>query len=486
MKTNLSLKIALIALISGAPALVTGCTTVGPDYQTPEVSTPDEFRAPMTASEASSFADLPWWQVYSDESLQGLIREGVANNHDVQIAATRIEQARALVGIVNSQSKPQVNYGARAGIENSFVPTVSGGAGTADYSSIGVGLDAVWEIDMWGRIKRATEAAEANLMATEEMRSGVLLTLVGDIAGGYFRLLELDRELAIARESSRVYKKTLDLFSARYEAGRDNRLPVQRAQAAYDSSLARIEDVKRAIGQQENALSILVGDYPRDIPRGRALDQQAVPAMGVGSTTAMLQRRPDIREAEQTMRKANAEVGVALANQFPRIGLGALVGGLGINMSGDTDSFTVGGIALSVTGPIFTGGRLQAVYDSRQAFWDETIVQYRKTVVTAFRETSDALVAQQTLGRRIEALEHQVAALRDSSRLALLRYDAGRASYFEVLEAQQQLFPAEDALAQAQRDRLLTMVSLYKALGGGWQSDEPQAVAQAGDDPATP
>jgi multidrug efflux system outer membrane protein len=213
-----------------------------------------------------------------------------------------------------------------------------------------------------------------------------------------------------------------------------------------------------------------LGGYPRTIVRGRGLLEQVSPETPLCSTTDLLQRRPDIRAAEQTMIRANAEVGVAMANFFPRIGIGALLGGIGVGISDDFDGFTVGRLALSVTGPIFTGGRLQAIYHERQAFWNETVVQYRKTIVIAFQETSDALVAQQTLVARRAALENQVTALRRSSDLALTRYDAGRASYFEVLEAQQQLFPAEDELAQTQRDQLLAVVGLYRALGGGWKT----------------
>ncbi len=289
------------------------------------------------------------------------------------------------------------------------------------------------------------------------------------MAAGYFRLLELDRELAIANESTRVFKGTLDLFTARFEAGRDSKLPVQRAQANYDESRARAADLKRQIAQQENALSILLGSYPKSIPSGRGLAEQTMPATPLGATTDLLQRRPDILAAEQNMITANAEIGVAVANFFPRIGLSAFVGAEGITFAGTSSAFGLWSAGLAASGPIFTGGRLKAEYQGRQAFWDETVAQYRKTVLTAFQETSDALVAQQNLVERRAALEAQVADLKSSVDLALSRYDGGRASYFEVLEAQQQLFPAQDALAQTQRDQLVAVVNLYKALGGGWK-----------------
>jgi len=292
---------------------------------------------------------------------------------------------------------------------------------------------------------------------------------VSDVAADYFVLVGLDRQLAIAQESVSTYKQTLDLFTLRFEAGKDTKLAVVRAQAAYESGNANIASLRRAISQQENALSVLAGDYPRDIERGTALVEQFMPPTPVGLTTAVLERRPDIHAAEEVMIGANAEVGVAVANFFPKIGLTALFGGQAPN-TGDifNSNFSVWNIGAGVTGPIFQGGRLRATYRARQAFWDETIAQYKKTVLTAFQETSDALSAQQTLADQRVAQQGQVKALRDSVDLALSRYSGGRASYFEVLDAEQLLFPAEDALAQTQRDQLVAVVSLYKALGGGW------------------
>jgi multidrug efflux system outer membrane protein len=296
-----------------------------------------------------------------------------------------------------------------------------------------------------------------------------MLTLVSDVATGYFRLVELDRELAIAQESSRTYRQTLDLFSQRFEFGRDSKLPVERAQAAYDSSIANIAALRRASIQQENAISILVGAYPRETARGVVLTDQAMPNAPVGLTTDLLQRRPDVMQAEQTMIGANAEIGIAVANFFPRIGLTALYGGQSPNIGDVFDSsFSIWNIAGGFAGPLFQGGRLIESYHAQEAFWNATIAQYKQTVLIAFQEVSDALIAQETLVDQRAALTHQVAALREAVNLALLRYTAGRASYFEVLEAEQLLFPTEDALAQTQRDQLVAVVNLYKALGGGW------------------
>jgi len=298
---------------------------------------------------------------------------------------------------------------------------------------------------------------------------------VSDVAGGYFSLLELDRELGIAQESSVTYKKTLDLFNQRFQFGRDSKLPVARAQAAYDSSIADIAGLKRAIVQQENALSVLLGGYPEEIERGTKLTDQSVPSTPLGLTTDIMQRRPDILQAEQNMIGANSQVGVAVANFFPRIGLSALYGAQSQSMNHILDeSFSIWNIAANLAGPIFQGGQILETYYAQQALWEGTIAQYKQTVLVAFREVSDALIAQTTLVDQRAALEGQVAALRDAVDLSLLRYNAGRASYFEVLEAEQLLFPAEDALAQTQRDQILVVVNLYKALGGGWKLNETQ------------
>jgi multidrug efflux system outer membrane protein len=465
------------------PALLLSACMTAPAYKKPDTALPAEFRSQMTPAQADSIADLPWWGVFSDPALQGLIAEALNNNYDIKVAAARIERARAVVGVVSSESKPQVGYGAAAGGDREIV-AVGHDAKAPTVGSISAGLNAAWELDLWGRIEHATAAARADLLAQEDVRRGVMLTLVSDVATGYFRLLELDRELEIAKESSLVYKKTLDLFTYRFEAGRDNNLPVQRAQAAYDSSRARIADLTRLIALQENAISILVGGFPHPIARGKALPDQVMPATPAGATSDLLQRRPDILAAEQAMIGANEQIGVAVANFFPRVGLSALFGAQGLAISGGSASFGVWNAMVNVAGPIFTGGRLESAYKERQGFWDETVAQYRRTVIGAFQETSDSLVAQQTLVGRRAALESEIAALRRSSELALLRYDAGRASYFEVLEAQQQLFPAEDDLAQTQRDQLVAVVNLYKALGGGWKLKDEEWTRQAAAAPA--
>ena len=458
-------------------ALVAGCA-VTPDYQKPGLTPPAAFRFQPEPPGAASIADSSWAEVYPDPVLQALIAEGMANNQDLQIAAARIERARAILGVARSAGLPQLNYRFDAGGENRFVPD-SRSIGTAQVGTVGGALEAAWEFDVWGRIKRSTEAAQANLMAEEAVRHGVMLSLVADLSTGYFRLLQLDREVAIAQESEQVFRQSVDLYAKRFEAGRDNRLPVERARANYEASTAKVEDLRRLIALQEDAISVLVGGYPHAIARGRPLLSQPLTTTSVGPTTALLQRRPDILEAEQRMIAANAEVGVAIANKFPRIGLSALAGGLTAGFEGHWDEFGVWNLALSAAGPIFSGGRLQSIEKERRAHWDETVAGYRRTVLVAFRETADALAAEQTLARRRVALQNQVDALRRATELAATRYSEGRVGYYEVLEAQQLLYPAEDALAQTEGEQLVAVVSLYKALGGGWQQAASGASASA-------
>ncbi|HEY5724182.1 MAG TPA: efflux transporter outer membrane subunit [Allosphingosinicella sp.] len=479
MKSARSNNVVIARLLTGlAPLMLAGCV-VGPDYEKPEIVHPDQFRSAISPADAASFADLPWWDVFQDPALESLIAKGLAANPDLQIAISRIEQARAFVGVVKSEGLPQVGYQAGAGGEKTVTPEEDN-VGSVSFGSVTGALNAAWELDLWGRIKRQTQAARANLLAKEEIRRGVMLTLVSDIANGYFRLIELDRELSISHESEGIFQKTYELFSIRHEAGRDSALPAQRAKALWDSSRAKSADLQRSITQQENAISILIGGYPQPIERGVPLTQQTMPSTPVGLTTDLIRRRPDIREAEQVMIGANAEIGVAVANFYPRIGLSTLLGFIGINAEGGVDgSFSfwrgVGGL----TGPIFTGGRLESIYDERKAFWDEAVAGYRKTVLVAFKETSDALVAQETLAVRRAALEAQIVALRRAVDIASERYRGGRSTYFEVLEAQQQLYPAEAELAQTQEAQLAAVVDLYKALGGGWKLTDEQWSGQA-------
>jgi len=440
---------------------------VGPQYRRPPVATPDDFRARIGPADAASFADLPWWQVFGDPALQDLVRGALAGNYDLQSAVARIEEARAQVGVAASDLYPQVGYQGSAEREKSFTPNFP----SATFNIFQGAFNVAWEIDIWGRIRRATEAARAQFLATEEVHRGVVVTLVSDVATDYFALLELDRELAIAHESAETYKRTLDVFTRRYVGGTDTKISTSRADANLQSSLANIAALERQITQQEDALSVLLGTNPEPVERGMPLVAQATPVTPPGLTTDLLRRRPDIRQAEQNMINANAEVGVAVANFFPTIGLSAMYGNAGSKIGNVfKNGASVWNIAANVSGPLFQGGRLIESYRAQQAFWDETIAQYRATIVEAFREVADALAAEARLAEQRRAQEAQVVALQQAVRLSLARYETGLSNYIEVLDALQLLYPAENALAQTQRDQLIAVVNLYKALGGGWET----------------
>ena len=443
---------------------------MGPNFQMPAFAAPAQFRNQLGPAEAASLADLPWWQVFTDEKLKGLIGAALAHNYDLQIAVARVQQSRALVGVAASQFFPQAEYQGQAEREKIFFPP----APNPELNSFTGVLSVAWEIDVWGRIRRSTEAARADYLASEDARRGVMLTLVSNVAAAYFELMELDRELRIAQDSSRTYEQTFTYFNRRFLGGTDTKLSTSRAEANLEASRATVADLERQIAQQEDAISVFLGATPKEIERVE-LPVNPIVQMPPGLTTNLLKRRPDIMQAEHDMVSANAQVGVAVANFFPTIGLAALYGGQGEHI-GDVvkNSFSVWNIAANMTGPIFQGGRLYQSYRAQKAFWDETVEEYQGTIVEAFREVSDALVAQDKLTHKRAALEKQVAALSEAVRLSLDRYNTGLANYFEVLEAEQELYPAEDALAQTQRDQLLAVVSLYKALGGGWKLSDSQ------------
>lgn len=450
--------------------LLAGCA-VGPDFVKPEPEMPVEYRSEVTPAEAASFADEPWFDVFQDTKLRTLVDTALANNYDLAIASARVEQALQTVGIARSEIFPQVGYQGTAQRAKNFLgPNVD----NQTFNTFLGAFNLAWEIDVWGRIRRATEAAEAVLFATEDVRRGVVLSLVSAVAASYFTLQELDLELEIARRTTESFTETLDLFTRRFKGGVDSLLSVERAKAARAQAAAAIPQLEQAIVQQENALSILLGQQPGPIDREPLLARDALPVLTPpGLPSELLRRRPDILQAEELIRSSNAQVGVAVANFFPRIGLTSLYGGQSTDLENVVKTpGVVWAIAASMAGPIFQGGQLTAAYRAQVADWEATKAQYAQTVITALREVADALIARQKLEQVRDEQIVQVDALRESVRLALLRYNGGLSTYFEVLEAQQQLFPAELSLAQTDRDRLLAVVDLYRALGGGWKAND--------------
>lgn len=460
-------------------SLLTGCA-VGPNYKRPAVPAPPEFRGQAGAT-ADSLADLSWWEAYPDPVLISLIKESLAANYDLQTAIARVDEARNLAAIARSQYYPQVGYelgverdrGVYKAIPDLSLPSIS----KMQNLYLG-GLTTVWEIDIWGRLRRLNEAARAEFLATEAARRGLMLSLVSEVAQSYFELQELDRRLLIARDSADAFQATYALFNRRFKAGITSRLAVTRAESALAEASGAVADIERQIAQKEHQLSILSGRPPGPVNRAPARDSvQIPPSIPVGLPSALLERRPDLIQAEQSLMAASAGIGIAKADYFPRIGLTALFGRVSSELQGLTSGAS--GVAALVglsTGPIFTGGQLKGQYGAARAVFEEVRSQYFQNVLKALQEVSDALVAEQKLTELEEQQRRQVVALSDSVTIANRRYRGGLASYYEVLEAQQLLFPAQIALSQTRRDRHLAMVQLYKALGGGWKLSDTQWV----------
>jgi outer membrane protein, multidrug efflux system len=453
-----------------AATFVGGCM-LGPDYRRPVVAEPDTFRGQAVA-EAASLADAPWWDVFQDPILTDLIREALRANHDVRIAAARVQEARALLGVARSDLYPSLNYGgavSRGNVLPGFGAWPGGEAPTTSNAYYGA-MTASWELDIWGRVRRSNEAALATLLASEDAQRGVWLTLVSDLAQAYFELLALDVRRQIAEDTASAYQRTYNLFLDRYENGVASKLETSRAQGSLGEAQAAIPILEGEIVARENQISILLGQAPAPISRGTPLyDQPVVPTVPAGLPSALLERRPDLRQAEQQLVSANARIGVTKAEFFPRLSLTALFGAASPELSALTGgSTTIWAVAGMVSGPLFNAGRTLGNYRASVAQEEQARLQYESAVLNALREVSDTLTA---LGKFAEAETRQtrsVQALVAAVDHALDRYRHGLASYVEVLEAQQQLFPAQIALSQIRRNRLLAHVRLYKALGGGW------------------
>lgn len=457
------------AFSSAIVLALAGCA-VGPNYKRPEVNAPAGFRdVPKTVS-TNSFADIPWWGVFKDPALQDMIRVALTNNYDLRIILTRVDQARALQMQARSGFLPQAGYlGDASRSRNSFLglPTPNGGQTMNGFLG---GLGAVWEIDLWGRVRRMNEAARANFMASQEGRRAVMISLVSDVAQAYFELLELDDQLEIATRTRDSYQRTYKLFDDQHAAGLASNLEVSRAKLALASVSANIPEIERQIALKENEINILLGHNPGPVPRSSTLLAQEMPVeIPAGLPSDLLERRPDVRMAEQRVRAANAEIGVAVGDFFPRIGLTAFYGGVSTELHNLTSSdANMWSAAATTAGPLFTGGRLTGRYREAKAAWEEAKLQYQSTALDAFREVSDALISHRRFDEEQVEQAEAVDAGRQAVRVATDRYKEGKASYYEVLEAQQQLFPAENVLSHIEVERRLAIVQLYKALGGGW------------------
>jgi multidrug efflux system outer membrane protein len=494
-----------------------GCM-MGPDYKQPPVDSPTEFRQPKPTTLATpsspnakvkaapgnvtaagnstavpgnttttgnvtatgnttaatpspaSLADLAWWQVYNDPVLQGLLQEALKNNYDVQIAAQSVEQAQQQAYEQQSFLMPQIGYGGTVSRgRNQTLGTLQPLNGSYN-SSTSLQLNLSWQIDLWGKLRRADEAARAALLATVEAQRGVWLTLVSDVATTYFQLLGLEAQLQVAKNATQTYTETLNLFEERLQGGVASLLDTSSAAGALGAAAAQIPDIERQIAETENQLSVLLGRNPGPIPRGIVLTSQTFPPnIPAGLPSQLLERRPDILEAAAEVKAENALIGVAKANFFPQL---SLTGALG-KVSPEVSAFTGGGanawsIAAGLAGPIFEGGLLTAQYKGAQAAYKQSVNQYKETVIEAFQDVSDALTEREKLAEVRAEQEYSVSSYSEAVDVSIKRYVAGKASYYEVLDAQTKLFPNEANLVNTRVAELLAMVDLYKALGGGW------------------
>jgi outer membrane protein, multidrug efflux system len=453
-----------------AAGLVGGCK-VGPNYHRPDIQTPAAYRDlnenPQAQAQAASFADLPWWEVFQDAQLHELIRTALKQNYDLQTATERINAARAQLTVTRSSLFPQVqgNGNFSGGKENNF---------QTKFNFLTLTGDAAFQLDLFGRLRRATEAARAQLLATEDARQTIILTLVSDVASDYFELLQLDLQLGITKETVDTQIDSVKLTNFRMEHGVATKLDVLQAQQVLDSANATIPDLERQIAQEENAISILLGNYPQAVPRGLPLVQQPLPPeVPAGLPSSLLERRPDIREAEQTLVATNAEIGVAKAQFFPQISLTGSGGGSFGRSSAFTSLMTtqlgIWSYGAQVSQPVFTGGALSGNLRLAKSEYQQALIAYKQAIQQAFGDVSDALIGYQKLHQVRLRQQDTVADLAESVRLSLLRYKGGTTTYLEVLDGQRSLFSAELTLASARGSEYQSLVQLYKSLGGGWQ-----------------
>jgi multidrug efflux system outer membrane protein len=460
-------------------AALAGCA-LGPDYQRPGLSIPAAYE--YMPQQVGDTINSRWWTQFGDPVLDRLIAEALANNRNVKQAAANVQQAAAMLTETQSQFFPQVGYDAgatRQQFSTDFVPNRSSTARTqTTYSVVG---SASWEIDLWGRIRRQTESAQANLLATEEARRGVILSLVAQVANNYLNLRALDEQLEVAKRTLATYNESLRLFELQFKYGVVSQMTVAQARSQSQTAAAQIPAIEQQIVNTENALSVLLGRNPGRIERGKTVAELTSPQIPAELPSQLLERRPDIAQAEQQLVAANAQIGAAKALYFPTISLtgalGSVSGDLSNLFSGPTRVWSYGG---SLLGPIFTGGAVTGQVRQAQGAQQAALFNYEKTVQGAFADVENALIAQQKSREKLQAQQGLVDALSDYSRLARLQYDGGYVPYSTVLQADQQLFPAQLTLAQDRAQVFGAAVSVYQSLGGGWVTLADQMTSEAG------
>jgi multidrug efflux system outer membrane protein len=463
---------------------------MGPDYVRPKLDAPAAFRfAPAAAADTANTA---WWKQFGDPVLDQLIEAALANNLNVRIAAANVLQAQAVITQTRSSLFPQVGYGGSG--ERLRSPDGGLAAVVPDYpnprTTYQALLTASWEIDLWGRIRRLSEAAQANMLATDEARRGVILTLASAVATNYIQLRGLDEQLVIARRTLGTYAESLRLYQLQFRYGQTSQMTVAQVQSQYETAAVQIPQIEAQIAQTENALSILLGRNPGPVPRGKSIYELALPAVPAGVPSALLERRPDLMQAEQALIAANAQIGAARALYFPTISLTGALGGSSSDLSklfqGPARTWNYAG---QLVGPIFTFGAVSGQVAQSEAAQQASLLNYQLSIQSAFADVDNALVSHRKLQDQQSAQERLVAALNDYARLARLQYDGGYAPYSTVLQAEQTLFPAELTLASVRASVFTSAANTYKAMGGGWVTEADKLTDRAGkvvDDRARP
>lgn len=445
-------------------AALSGCA-VGPDYQRPDVEVPPGWR--LGTTEGAEISNVAWWDQFQDPVLSGLVRAALANNKDLRIATANVDEAFAQYGITRSAQFPQVSAGANAARERASVngPIPPGGT----FNDFGLNLSASFELDIWGRLRRETEAARASLLASQEGRRTVVLTVVTEVANGYIQLRALDRQLEIARSTSQTLAESARLQRIRFEGGAVPESDYRQAESQYRAAAAQVPDLERQIARQEDFISVLLGRNPGPIPRGHDIDHLMFPAVPSALPASLLERRPDIRQAEQQLVAANADIGVAKAAYFPDISLTSLLGLESTQLSqlfkGPSKTWSFAG---SIAQPIFTGGRLDAQLAQAEAGKRQALATYEKSIISGFQDVEDSLVDRAKYEQVREEQARNVDELKKFRDLAELRYQQGATIYLEVANAEQSLLNAELTYVNAQSQLFQSYANLYKAMGGGW------------------
>jgi len=461
--------LALVAL----SVLLISCA-MGPDYSRPDISTSDTFRMAEDQKDLPSLANTPWWELYHDEELQKLIRIALEENKDLKRTVATVDEFAARALVAKTDFAPQMNATVYAPVfGNSKNVAFPGFPNPFNYYVQG---NLAWEIDIWGRIRRSNEAALGDLLAREENRRALIVQLVGGVAQAYFDLRQFDMQMDIAQRTLQAWEESVRISQARLRQGMINKLDLDQFEAERESATARIAELKRQMIQKENELSVLLGRNPGQVSRGRLLTEQTMPPIvPAGLPSELLQRRPDVIQAEQGLAAATARIGMAKADRFPKLSITGILGIASPQLSRLVANETFFGAAgPSLAGPLFNAQILGFQQKASEAQSRQALAQYEQTILTAFREVEDALVGVSTAREQAAAQERQVNALQSALRLANLRYKGGLANYLDVLIAQRSLFDAELSLAATRRLHLVSIVQLYKALGGGWSPEMDQ------------